>query len=53
MTLIEPIDRTHRECLAARDAIHAHAHRIRLWIHAWEPRPCPPLPTTTETRNHK
>lgn len=46
MTQIEPLDRTHAECLAARDAIRAHVATIRTQISTWQPKPCPP-PTRT------
>jgi hypothetical protein len=51
--ILEPIDRTHADCLAARDQINTQAHRIRLAIHAWEPQPCPPPPPTTRTGERK
>lgn len=46
MTQIEPLDRTHADCLATRDAIRRHVATIRAQIAAWEPQPCPP-PTNT------
>jgi hypothetical protein len=51
MTPNEPIDRTHADCLRARDEINAHAHAIRLGIHAWQPKPYEPDPDTTQNGN--
>lgn len=43
----DPIDRTHRECLEARDAIRRHTATIRTRIAAWQPQP---FPTDQNTR---
>ena len=53
MTQIEPLDRTHAECLAARDAIRAHVTQIRTGIAAWEPAPFPMDPNTRQNGNRK
>lgn len=49
--MLEPVDQIHADCLAARDDIRRHVHRIRTQINAWEPKPYPTHPHTTQNGN--
>ena len=49
----DPIDRTHHECLTARDQIRRHVATIRTQIAAWEPAPLPTDRNTRQNGNRK
>ena len=51
MTLIEPVDAIHADCLAERDAIRRQVATIRTGIAAWQPQPCPTDQNTRQTRS--
>lgn len=53
MTLIEPVDAIHADCLAERDAIRRQVATIRTGIAAWQPAPCPPPTHTAHTWSTK